>query len=352
MTFIEGVRSPLTSSFDNYDARVEEGLKKKVDDRKDTKEKQKLLNKVKEVGRTVRAVALTASTYVVRKISLINIKLKPDQEDYLKNVQKKWADQKQTLPVNESLVSGVEDDIDEYECDIKTPTKEQATEILEKQALTRAVDNLRLRGEGVLTTNETVQQVMQALKEKYGEENFDYIQSFIISSDSVDVGLRESVEMKEINELKKLEAKMIAVPVNIKKRGRGQVDHIVTFMINRENQTLEYYDSKGKPLSARERNQIFGAETDVRLTQIADQLMKKYDLKYLVQNESYHQKDAHSCGVFVSAFVRHRLRGIPAKVLFKGRMKMDTNKERGKLIHTLITAHRKRAEVRNEPEKK
>lgn len=89
------------------------------------------------------------------------------------------------------------------------------------------------------------------------------------------------------------EKQILALPYVI----RGFIrDHIVLFIVNKETQTITFYDPKGYSVADRE---------DPRMTQLAKDLTEKYPTYHFTQNTIQEQKDPFNCGMYVITRIHH-----------------------------------------------
>jgi hypothetical protein len=98
----------------------------------------------------------------------------------------------------------------------------------------------------------------------------------------------------------------VAIPVVI----TGIVDHIVCFFIDKKNQTIDFFDSKGRTLKDLEDETVLG-EGGWKLGQLADAILQRYPCRTLNQNQRKLQKDIHSCALFIWDFLQRRLAKKP-----------------------------------------
>ncbi len=205
-----------------------------------------------------------------------------------------------------------------------SPGARSAAENAEKiRAVLGAIKMLSTRG--VDAGNTTIEAVLRNLAEK--NSNFSYriglIQGTLDLKDAPEMGNPET-------------ATLVAVPVVLKGFGK---DHIVAFLVDKTNSTIEYYDSKGLTLSDRGNVPLYTVAQEKRLWEILRELAKEYNCSALLENTNKHQWDFYNCGVFVSDFYTRRVGGESfSSLINKSRTQQEIDGSvRKRLIENLLS---------------
>ena len=130
------------------------------------------------------------------------------------------------------------------------------------------------------------------------------------------------------------EDKLIAIPVVLKGRFRN---HIVAVFVNRINNQIEFYDSKGLTSQDRKGESLLATEK-LDLPKLLEELRQKYGATTIVENTHKHQYDVHNCGVFVCDYFRRRSQEqTPAQQIFDNPVRMfePNNGLRSEMIERL-----------------
>ncbi len=127
------------------------------------------------------------------------------------------------------------------------------------------------------------------------------------------VNFQDSSAIKD--SLPDADGKIIAIPLVIAGKFRK---HIVTFVVDPTNKTIEFYDSKGLSIKDRASAPIdmtndIGEKNHLKLLELFKILNEKYKGFKVVENTHKHQKDFYNCGVYVLDYIKRRVGGESAK---------------------------------------
>lgn len=132
----------------------------------------------------------------------------------------------------------------------------------------------------------------------------------------------------------------VAIPIILKGLFR---DHIVTILVNKENKTIEFYDSKGLTIKDQARRELrFPSESLTTLEDHVNAIWETFqaDASWTFkENTTRHQTDAYNCGVFVSNFIQRRLSGSTFESIERNGLSFQEacGSAREEMIRTLLS---------------
>jgi Ulp1 family protease len=117
----------------------------------------------------------------------------------------------------------------------------------------------------------------------------------------------------------------------------------VTILVDRENKTIEFYDSKGLTIKDQASRKLrFPSQSLTTLEDHVNQIWKNFgaDASWTFkENTTRHQTDAYNCGIYVSNFIQRRLHGETFESIQRNGLSFQKacGSARESMIQTLLT---------------
>lgn len=130
---------------------------------------------------------------------------------------------------------------------------------------------------------------------------------------------------------------LLAIPIVVKGRFR---DHVVIVVVDREQYSIEFYDSKGLTVNDRASDRL-ACYPEHTLKSLIEKIWEKYAIEKewgVKENTTRHQSDGYNCGVYVSNYLKWRVDGeLFDPIVANGlTFKQAGSSERSEMVESLI----------------
>ncbi len=140
---------------------------------------------------------------------------------------------------------------------------------------------------------------LQTYAKQTASRNVDFFSPFCI---------RNSLDLKApLPPLPSLEKDLLAIPIVVKGTLR---DHVMMAMVDKKNQSIEFYDPKGLSVQDRASDRLTNYP-EHSLPELMQEICDSYGKEgwTITENTIRHQGDGYNCGVYVSNFLKRRSEG-------------------------------------------
>lgn len=150
---------------------------------------------------------------------------------------------------------------------------------------------------------------------------FDYTSAFIGTSAEFTGSTKHIESLKKIlDEFVASEQRKFAIPLVLPPLHFPEEPHIVMIFVDKDTNSLEYFDSKGitsenRVLQSSEQTTMYSVLENLRQTLNKTSLNQSYTI---TENAKVIQMDINNCGAYVSWFAKKRLKNSATEILQKG----------------------------------